>query len=78
MTNTEKRLREFDEKISNVMGIRTIDSLRIKDFLTESIQQAVEEERVRIIEIIKEKGQQQDDGTIWVDMDDLLKSIKNP
>ena len=52
MTYTEKRLKEFDETISNVMGICTIDSLRIKDFLTESITQAIAEERERVRGII--------------------------
>ena len=46
--------------------------------LAEAIRQAEQKTLDRVIEIIKEKGQQQDDGTIWVDMDDLLKSIKNP
>jgi len=54
MNYTEKRLEEFDETISNVMGICTIDSLRIKDFLIESITQALAEERERIERKIKQ------------------------
>lgn len=33
-------------------------------------------ERIRIESVIKEHGQQQDDDTIWCDMDVLLEAIK--
>ena len=58
MTNTEKRLELFDEKFPEIHGTNTIGTgeMRgyIKEFLTESIQQAVEEERERVDNKIEE------------------------
>ena len=70
----------FDEAVAREQSyteVRTALPVFIQP-LAESIRQAEQKTLERVIEIIKEKGQQQDDGTIWVDMDDLLKSIKNP
>ena len=49
-----------------------------EEILIETIAQALAEERERMREIIKEKGHQQEDGTIWVNMDDLLSSLDKP
>lgn len=38
--NNEEWIAEFDETISNVMGIMQIDSLKIKDFIAAQIQAA--------------------------------------
>ena len=38
--NNDKWREEFDETISNVMGIMQIDSLKIKDFIASQISQA--------------------------------------
>ena len=77
MTYIKNRLELFDEMISNVMGICTIDSLRIKDFISESIQQALAEERERVNNKIEEYF----DGLIVVPSpqatkDNLLSSFR--
>lgn len=40
------------------------------------IEMIREEERGRIREAIEECGHQQDDGSIWVEMDELLNKLK--
>jgi len=93
MTYTDKRLAEFNETISNVMGICMIDSLRIKDFLIESIHQARAEERERIVGEVnrftvyyRSKFSQdcsrdeteEDKSTEMIELADLLSSLDNP
>jgi len=57
MTNTEKRLEEFDEKFPEIHGTNTIGTgeMRgyIKEFLTDSIQQAIVEDRARVVGLVK-------------------------
>lgn len=36
----------------------------------------IKQERERIIQIIESKGHQQEDDTIWCNMDDLIKTLK--
>ena len=57
MTNTEKRLELFDEKFPEIHGTNTIGTgeMRgyIKEFLTDSIQQAIVEDRARVVGLVK-------------------------
>jgi len=76
MDYTEKRLAEFNETISNVMELYSVDSLKIKDFLIESIEQAVAEERERIV--YETKGLMKVSKTEWTALDHLLASLDKP
>ena len=77
MTN-EKILEEFDEKTIGGGGM-TWEEVRI--FLSEKLDQALAEERARVMGIIKSnsKGAFTDDGgnNCWY-VDDLLSSLANP
>jgi len=78
MTNTEKRLEEYCKKFGLCKEKGTCQCKEELKFIADLITQALAEDRERVREIIKEKGHQQEDGTIWVNMDDLLSSLDKP
>jgi hypothetical protein len=59
----------------NSMRRGSADDKQFKATIEHNLNIAVQNERNRIMQIIKENGHQQEDNTIWVDMDELLKKI---
>jgi len=47
----------------------------LKRHIENLLTQVRQEERERVVEIIEECGHQQDDDTIWCNMDELIKRI---
>ena len=80
---TQKKLEEFDEgcNIDNISDPPS-DKTWLKAFLSESIEQAREEERERIKKLIEKSSVRfQDEGfgrlTWYVKKDDILSSLNN-
>ncbi len=61
----------------NSMRYGSADEKQFKATIEHNINEAIKKERARVSQIIRENGHQQEDDTIWVDMDEVLKKINN-
>lgn len=61
----------------NKMRYGSADEKQFKATLEYNLNKALENQKRRIIEIIKENGHQQEDDTIWCNMDDIIPLITN-
>lgn len=72
--------KEFDEKFGcgeADAGCDGCDSnFRLREKHKEFIRSLLLEQKKKAIEAIKELGHQQEDGTIWCDMDEALKRLE--
>lgn len=75
----ESEHRYFGYKYSANNQIHEVtDWGHIEQFISKVEQEAKIAEKLRTIEIIRDHGHQQDDDTIWCNMDEILFAITNP
>lgn len=59
----------------NNMRYGSADQKQFKATLEHNIDTVIRNERHRILEIIRESGHQQEDDTIWCNMDEIIEKI---
>lgn len=59
----------------NSMRYGSADEKQFKTTIEYNINEAIQKERARVSQIIRESGHQQEDDSIWVNMDELLEKI---
>ena len=73
----DKRFPKQDILDSPIAGSLAKNLNAQKELIKSFIASLLQAEREEIEEIIKENGHQQEDGTVWCDMDKILSLIRN-